>query len=171
MQSEKTRRPSLLAPLLQASRVWDGRESLEETPRGSVKLKRCPALQLSIMSSWLGPREDGWAAPWRLLVSIRRGAVWWGVGAGRTSLTSRRRTEPHFARRAPLPASQTWSGTGSAAWPGRCRHPIPSPLGPLGGGSQKQSASPRCGKLKSTKTGCCSAVWGSLPSLLPLVRT
>lgn len=82
--------------------------------------------------------------------------------AYRTSLCQKR-THNHPR---PLPASQTWSGTGSAARPGKCHHSIPSPLTPLAG-YQRQSASLRCGKLESMKTGCCLAVWGSLLSLLP----
>lgn len=100
------------------------------------------------------------------------GEVWWGVGQGKDFSQPpawaqdfcQKHIHTHLH---PYLICKPLSGL---VQPGRYRDSLRPPLGPSRE-THRQNPLPRCGKLKSATTSCCSAAWGPLPSLLPLGRT
>lgn len=164
-----------------APHSWQGSDTLSRG--GGVAERVCskhpgtggslyvPCAPVQPHQSWLVLKHR-WRAFWGFLVPIsggRGGLV--GSGPGEGLLTAPcmgpgllPETYPHSPT--PLPDLQT-SGL---VQPGRYRDSLRPPLGPSRE-THRQNPLPRCEKLKSATTSCCSAAWGPLPSLLPLGRT
>lgn len=130
-----------------------------------------PCAPVQPHQSWL-VLENRWRAFWGFLVPISGGGgeVWWGVGQGKDfsqpPAWAQDFCQKHPHSPTPLPDLQT----AGLVQPGRHRNSLRPPLRPSRE-THRQNPLPRCEKLKSATTSCCSAAWGPHPSLLPLGRT